>query len=141
MNNVEKLQRTRAFPTIRVESEPSGDAHWMYMHSDAAPGVRPCFRSQMLDDVLSFHADYYRPDNATVLVAGRVDPAETIKLVAQAFGPLKKPAAPIPSIIRNSAGVSAQNSAGRNRNPPIPARINPAQSKGREGQGETDQIQ
>ena len=54
MNNVEKLQRTRSFPTIRVESEPSGDAHWMYMHSDVAPGVRPCFRSQMLDDVLSF---------------------------------------------------------------------------------------
>lgn len=54
MNNIEKLQRTRSFPTIRVESEPNGDAHWMYMHSDAAPGVRPCFRSQMLDDVLSF---------------------------------------------------------------------------------------
>ena len=54
MNNVEKLQRTRSFPTIRVESEPSGDAHWMYMHANSAPGVRPCFHSQMLDDVLSF---------------------------------------------------------------------------------------
>lgn len=54
MNNVEKLLRTRPFPTIRVESEPSGDSHWMYMHSDASPGVRPCFHSQMLDDVLSF---------------------------------------------------------------------------------------
>lgn len=54
MNNVEKLQRTRQLPTIRVESEPSGDAHWMYMHSNAAPGVRPCFHSQMLDDVLGF---------------------------------------------------------------------------------------
>jgi DSF synthase len=54
MNNIEKLQRTRSFPTIRVESEPSGDSHWMYMHADGAPGVRPCFHSQMLDDVLSF---------------------------------------------------------------------------------------
>jgi len=54
MNNVEKLQRTRQLPTIRVESEPSGDAHWMYMHSNVAPGVRPCFHSQMLDDVLGF---------------------------------------------------------------------------------------
>jgi DSF synthase len=53
-SNVEKLMRTRAYPTIRVESEPSGDAHWMYMHADAAPGTRPCFHSQMLDDVLSF---------------------------------------------------------------------------------------
>lgn len=54
MNNVEKLLRTRPFPTIRVESEPSGDSHWMYMHSDASAEVRPCFHSQMLDDVLSF---------------------------------------------------------------------------------------
>lgn len=54
MNNVEKLVRTRPYATIQVESEASGDAHWMYMHSNAAPGVRPCFHSQMLDDVLSF---------------------------------------------------------------------------------------
>ncbi|HZF97161.1 MAG TPA: crotonase/enoyl-CoA hydratase family protein [Pseudoxanthomonas sp.] len=54
MNNVEKLQRIRAFATIRAESAPDGQSHWMYMHSDMEPGVRPCFHSQMLDDVLSF---------------------------------------------------------------------------------------
>ncbi len=54
MNNVERLQRTRTFPTIRIESGPSGDAHWMYMHSDAASGSRPCFRSDLLDDMWSF---------------------------------------------------------------------------------------
>ena len=54
MNNVEKLQRTRAFATIRAESAPDGQSHWMYMHSDMEPGVRPCFHSQMLDEVLSF---------------------------------------------------------------------------------------
>ena len=54
MNNVEKLLRTRPYPTIRVDSEPSGDTHWMYMHSEPAAGTRPCFHSQMLDDVLSF---------------------------------------------------------------------------------------
>lgn len=54
MNNVEKLVRTRPYHTIRVDSEASGNTHWMYMHANAAPGVRPCFHSQMLDDVLSF---------------------------------------------------------------------------------------
>jgi len=54
MNNVEKLQRTRAYPTIRAESAPNGSSHWMFMHADVEPGVRPCFHSQMLDDVLSF---------------------------------------------------------------------------------------
>ena len=54
MNNVEKLLRSRPYETLRVDSEPSGDSHWMYMHADSAPGVRPCFHSNMLDDVLSF---------------------------------------------------------------------------------------
>ncbi|MEO6517517.1 MAG: crotonase/enoyl-CoA hydratase family protein [Pseudoxanthomonas sp.] len=54
MNNVEKLLRSHPYETIRVDSEPSGDSHWMYMHANSAPGVRPCFHSNMLDDVLSF---------------------------------------------------------------------------------------
>lgn len=54
MNNVEKLQRTRQFGTIRVESAPDGNSHWMYMHHDAPSGSRPCFRSDLLDDMWSF---------------------------------------------------------------------------------------
>ncbi len=54
MNNVEKLQRTRQFGTIRAESAPDGNSHWMYMHHDAPGGSRPCFRSDLLDDMWSF---------------------------------------------------------------------------------------
>jgi len=54
MNNVEKLQRTRQFNTIRVESAPDGNSHWMYMHDDAPTGSRPCFRSDLLDDMWKF---------------------------------------------------------------------------------------
>lgn len=52
--NVEKLLRTTSFPTIRVESTPNRAAHWMYMHSDAARGVRPCFRTELMEDMWSF---------------------------------------------------------------------------------------
>ncbi|MFT4257831.1 MAG: crotonase/enoyl-CoA hydratase family protein [Pseudoxanthomonas sp.] len=54
MSNVEKLLRTRDYPTIRVESEPNGDSHWMYMHNDVATGERPCFRPELLSDMWSF---------------------------------------------------------------------------------------
>ena len=53
-SNVEKLQRTRSFPTIRTESSPGGEEHWLYMHSDIAAGVRPCCRTEMLEDMWSF---------------------------------------------------------------------------------------
>lgn len=54
MSTIEKLQRSRRFPTMRVESEPGGHAHWLYMHSDIGPGVRPCFRTALMDEMWSF---------------------------------------------------------------------------------------
>ena len=54
MSTIEKLQRTRCYPTIRVESDPDGSAHWLYMHSDIASGVRPCFRTELMDEMWSF---------------------------------------------------------------------------------------
>lgn len=54
MNNVEKLRRTAAYPTMRVESAPSSAAHWLYMHADIGKGVRPCFRTALMEDMWSF---------------------------------------------------------------------------------------
>ncbi|KRG70478.1 crotonase/enoyl-CoA hydratase family protein [Pseudoxanthomonas dokdonensis] len=54
MSNIEKLQRTTQFPTIRIESAPDNGSHWMFMHNDAAAGARPCFRSDLLDDMWKF---------------------------------------------------------------------------------------
>lgn len=54
MNNVEKLHRTSTYNTMRVESAPNSAAHWVYMHSDIARGVRPCFRTALMEDMWSF---------------------------------------------------------------------------------------
>lgn len=54
MNNIEKLQRTSQFATIRVESSPDNNSHWMYMHNDGGHGARPCFRNELLDDMWRF---------------------------------------------------------------------------------------
>ncbi len=54
MSNIEKLQRTTQLNTIRVESSPNGSAHWMYMHADVDWGVRPCFRTNLMEEMWSF---------------------------------------------------------------------------------------
>ena len=44
---------------MRVESDPSGREHWLYMHSDQQAGVRPCFRTGLMDDMWSYlHIDH-----------------------------------------------------------------------------------
>ena len=54
MSQIEKLHRARSYPTLRVESDPQGDAHWLYMHADAGHGARPCFRTELMDDMWSY---------------------------------------------------------------------------------------
>jgi zinc protease len=55
-------------------------------------------RAATLDEVRAFHALYYRPDNAALVVAGDFDPARLDAWVDRYFGPLPKPAAAPPRI-------------------------------------------
>jgi len=50
-----------------------------------------------LEDVRRFHATYYRPDAAYLIVAGNFDQAQLDRWVDQYFGPLKNPTTPIPT--------------------------------------------
>jgi zinc protease len=49
-----------------------------------------------IEDVRRFHATYYRPDNAILIVAGNFDEAQLNGWVDQYFAPLKNPARPMP---------------------------------------------
>ncbi len=51
-----------------------------------------------LDDVRAFHRHYYRPDNATLVVAGGFDPQQLSRWVDRYFGRIERPAAPVPRI-------------------------------------------
>jgi zinc protease len=51
-----------------------------------------------LDTVIAFHKTFYRPDNATLVLVGDLDPAQANAWVDKYFGPLKKPADPIPRV-------------------------------------------
>lgn len=51
MSSIETLRRPTRHSTLRVESDTIGDAHWLYMHADAGPGVRPCFRTELMEDM------------------------------------------------------------------------------------------
>lgn len=49
-----------------------------------------------LNDVSEFHANYYRPDNAVLIVAGAFEPARLNAAVEHYFGSIPRPARPIP---------------------------------------------
>ena len=51
-----------------------------------------------LADVRDFHATYYRPDNATLIVAGDFDPAQLARWVDRHFGRLPRPEGAVPRV-------------------------------------------
>ena len=75
-----------------------------------------------IDDVRAFHAAYYRPDNAVLIVAGNFDPKQLDAWVDTYFAGLKPPAQPIRTVTaveppRTAAGTYT----GYGPNVPLPA--------------------
>ena len=75
-----------------------------------------------VEDVRAFHALYYRPDNAVLVVAGNFDEAQLNRWVDKYFGPIARPAWAIP----NTFAAEPPRAAGRRvtlhaPNTPLPA--------------------
>src|SRR5436305_2012333 len=72
-----------------------------YQHHPYARGVIGSIANldaATIDDVRAFHATYYHPDNAILVVAGNFDPAALDRWVEQYFAPIKRPDQPIPRV-------------------------------------------
>jgi zinc protease len=70
------------------------------VHPYKRPGIGSIadLEAASLDDVRAFHATYYRPDDAVLIVVGDFDPAKLDGWIEQYFAPIKAPAAPLPRV-------------------------------------------
>jgi zinc protease len=95
----ELRQRVLASPYGRLfYYDLSEDSFLVHPYHRSAIGSIENLDAATLDDLQNFHATFYRPDNATLVVAGNFDPAQLNAWIDQYFGPLKDPAAPIPQV-------------------------------------------
>jgi len=76
------------------------DVHSYAVHPYQRPTIGNIdeLEAAKLADVIAFHDTFYRPDNATLIVAGDFDPARLDAWVDQYFGWIPKPATPIPQV-------------------------------------------
>lgn len=87
----------------RGESEPmqvlyqrvQAVAYDWHPYGNSTIGARSDIENVPIERLQAFYKRHYRPDNATLLVAGRFDPVTTLAKIAAHFGPLKKPAEPL----------------------------------------------
>ena len=65
MSVIEKFCRIRPYPTVEIEADEKGNEIWMYMHADIRPGIRPCFRTELMVDMHAYLASVASPTPAT----------------------------------------------------------------------------
>ncbi|HKP87099.1 MAG TPA: pitrilysin family protein [Blastocatellia bacterium] len=68
-----------------------GAAFDWHNYSKLPIGNRSDIENVPIDRLKAFYQKYYQPDNAILLVAGKFDPAKTLQLIVDKFGPIPRP--------------------------------------------------
>jgi zinc protease len=115
----------------RVLAAPYGKLFYLYLpeisydvHPYARPGIGSIedLDAATIDDVRAFHATYYRPDNAVLLVSGNFDQAELDRWVDQYFQSIARPSTPVPRVtVKEPARTAARSYTVYEPNTPLPA--------------------
>jgi zinc protease len=91
-------QRILAEPYGMLDELVNREAYAQHPYRRGVIGDPENLNAATLDDVVAFHRTYYRPDNAVLVVAGDIDPAQTDAWVERYFGAIPTPADAIPRV-------------------------------------------
>lgn len=66
-------------------------AYQWHNYGKSTIGARSDIENVKIENLQAFYRKYYQPDNATVVVGGKIDEAKTLELINQKFGVIPKP--------------------------------------------------
>jgi zinc protease len=114
----------------RILAEPYGmlgelalsEAFRVHPYGRGVIGDPENLRAATLEDVRAFHATYYRPDNATLVVVGDFEAAAIDKWIDEYFGAIERPKPEIPRVtIAEPAGEGERRLSYQSPSAPLPA--------------------
>ncbi len=79
-------------PTSILEERVFSTAYLWHNYGKSTIGARSDIEHVPIERLQAFYHKYYQPDNAVLTVAGQVDEAKTLALIAKYFGSLRRPA-------------------------------------------------
>jgi zinc protease len=97
----EYRQRVLASPYGRFANAIPQAAYQVHPYKRSSIGSIDDLEAATLDDVVAFHAAHYRPDNATLVVAGDFDAKQLDAWVDKYFARVPRPSAPLPRLNAN----------------------------------------
>ncbi len=91
-------QRILAEPYGMLDELVNREAYQVHPYRRGVIGDPDNLRAATIDDVVAFHATYYRPDNAVLVVVGDFDLEQTSTWIDRYFGRIPQPDVPIPRV-------------------------------------------
>jgi zinc protease len=91
-------QRILAEPYGMLDEIVNREAYTLHPYKRGVIGDPANLHAATLDDVVQFHATYYRPDNAVLVVVGDFDPDTANAWIDRYFGVIGQPAGSIPRV-------------------------------------------
>ncbi|GGZ69597.1 peptidase M16 [Lysobacter xinjiangensis] len=83
-------------------------AYQWHNYGNSTIGARSDVENVPIERLQAFYRTWYRPDNATLVIAGRIEPTRTLAQVARSFGAVKRPAAPLPRFYTKDAAQDGE---------------------------------
>lgn len=91
-----EFERGENQPFAVLAQRVNAAAFAWHPYGHATIGPKSDIENVPIEKLQGFYKRYYRPDNATLLIAGSFDKAATLALIGRHFGPLARPTTPIP---------------------------------------------
>lgn len=79
-------------PVAALNERVRSTAYLWHHYGNSTIGARSDVEGVPIERLQAYYRAWYRPDNATLVVAGRIDPAKTLSAIAARFGGVAKPA-------------------------------------------------
>jgi zinc protease len=92
-----EMERGENNPSRVLTQQVMASMYWWHNYGKATIGARADVENVSIERLQAFYRTWYQPDNATLIVAGRFDAARTLAWVAEAFGPITRPARALPT--------------------------------------------
>ncbi|WP_461107016.1 M16 family metallopeptidase [Spirosoma koreense] len=83
-------------PQWTLEKRVLSSAYLWHNYGKSTIGSKEDIERVPIEKLKAFYQTYYQPDNAVLLVAGKIDEAKTLDLVSQYFGPIPRPTRQLP---------------------------------------------
>ncbi len=84
-------------PAEILEERVMATAYLWHNYGKATIGSKEDIEKVPIENLRAFYKKYYQPDNAVLIITGKIDEAATIRLVNEYFGPIPRPDRKLPA--------------------------------------------